>query len=239
MTTAQMAMRTPIKVHVFTDMQDVLFLKQSPGQKPSAGSISFTFGLDIDEDADVLIVYNRASYTIETSLPRGRTVFLAAEPDVIHPYSCRFLNQFGLVLSTTSIELNTNKWQRATCWHWYAGRDFSTPPSQPASRDHDWFSALEPPKKSDKISIVTSTKVHTEYHRKRLRFVEAMIEKIPQCEAKQRKPLLIAPDDAGFQNATLSLTPPSRQRVSDRFSNLKIIAKQIKIARIESLDAPL
>jgi len=174
-----MTTNNPIKVHVFTDVKDVLFLKQSPAQKPISGSASFTFGVDIAEDADVLIVYNRASYTIETSLPKDRTVFLAAEPDVIHPYSCRFLNQFGLVLTTTTKELNTQKWQRSTCWHWFAGRDFSAPQDQPYSRDHDWFSTLQSPKKSDKISIVTSTKVHTEYHQKRLQFVETLIEKIP------------------------------------------------------------
>lgn len=33
--------------------------------------------------------------------------------------------------------------------------------------------------KEDKIAIVTSNKVHTEYHRKRMHFVNKLIEKIP------------------------------------------------------------
>lgn len=173
-------MHNQIKAHVFTDVPEVMFLKQAPGQNPVVGDVSLTFGLDIPDDTDVLIVFNRASFSVETTLPKARTVFVAAEPDVIHPYSRRFLNQFGLVLTTTPKPLNTEKWLRSTCWYWFAGVNFSTTGDAPPLRDHDWFSALEIPPKVDKISIVTSTKSHTEYHRKRLRFVETLIEKIPE-----------------------------------------------------------
>ncbi|WP_127749801.1 glycosyltransferase family 10 domain-containing protein [Parasedimentitalea marina] len=172
-------MHNPIKTHVFTDVPERMFLKQSPGQTPVVGDVTLTFGLDIPDDIDVLIVFNRASYSLETTLPKGRTVFVAAEPDVIHPYSRRFLDQFGIVLTTTPKPLGTEKWHRSTCWYWFAGINFSNSEDAPPMRDHDWFSALEVPKKSNKISIVTSTKVHTDYHRKRMRFVETLIEKIP------------------------------------------------------------
>ena len=172
-------MRNPIKTHIFTDVAKQMFLKQAPGQNPLVGNVSLTFGLVIPEDTDVLIVFNRASYSLETTLPKARTAFVAAEPDVIHPYSRRFLDQFGLVLTTTPKPLNTEKWQRSTCWYWFAGVNFSTTGNAPPLRDHDWFSALDIPQKSDKISIVTSTKVHTEFHRKRMRLVETLIAKIP------------------------------------------------------------
>ena len=89
----------------------------------------------------------------------------------------RFLNQFGLVLTTSDKPLLTKKLKHATCWYWFAGIDFS---QKRKARGYDWFSKLEMPEKSNKISIVTSTKVFTEYHRKRLRFIETLAETIPE-----------------------------------------------------------
>ncbi len=170
-------MVTPVKAHVFTDTTAQSFLKQAPGQQPCIGSVAFTFGTEVPDDTDVLIAFNRSSYTIKTQVPKERTVFIAAEPDVIHPYSCRFLNQFGLVLTTTQKPLETEKRNRAVCWYWWAGFDFSDNGNH---RGYDWFKTLTPPPKQDKIAIVTSTKVHTEYHRKRMRFVETLIDEIPE-----------------------------------------------------------
>ena len=165
------------KVHVFTDAPDIAFLKQSPGNSSHVQQVSFTFGTTVPDDADVLICFNRASYTVKTHVPKDRTIFIAAEPDIIHPYSRRFLNQYGLVLTTTKKILTTEKRHRATCWYWFAGYDFS---GRGAHRGYDWFKTLEPPQtKEDKIAIVTSKKVYTEYHRKRLLLVDTLIEKIP------------------------------------------------------------
>jgi hypothetical protein len=167
-----------IKAHVFTDTTAQSFLKQSPGGLPRNKNVAFTFGTSVPEDSDVLIAFNRASYSIKTHVPRERCIFIAAEPDVIHPYSCRFLNQFGLVLTTTSKTLKTEKRHRAVCWYWWAGFDFS---GKGEHRGYDWFKALQPPaEKQNKIAIVTSNKVHTEYHRKRMRFVETLIQEIPE-----------------------------------------------------------
>lgn len=170
-------MGTPIKAHVFTDTDEQSFLKQSPGGLPRIANVSFTFGTDVPDDSDVLIAFNRASYTVKTQVPKERCIFIAAEPDVIHPYSSRFLNQFGLVVTTTQKPLEAEKRHRAVCWYWWAGFDFS---GKNAHRGYDWFKALStPPQKQDKIAIVTSNKVYTEYHRKRMRFVETLIAEIP------------------------------------------------------------
>ena len=165
------------KVHVFTDLPAVTFLKQAPGNSPHVRQVSFTFGKTVPDNADVLICFNRASYTIKTLVPKDRTIFIAAEPDVIHPYSRRFLDQYGLVVTTTKKMLSTEKRHRATCLIWFAGYDFS---GNGAHRGYDWFKALEKPQtKEDKIAIVTSNKVYTEYHRKRMLLVDTLIEKIP------------------------------------------------------------
>ena len=69
------------KVHVFTDVPEEVFLKQAPRNSSNVRQVSFTFGTTVSDDADVLICFNRASYTIKTHVPKDRTVFIAAEPD--------------------------------------------------------------------------------------------------------------------------------------------------------------
>lgn len=168
-------------VHVFTNAQSSLFRKEFPGFDPVLDGFRFTYGLEVPEDVDVLIVYTRASYSIPTKLPRERTVFFAAEPDVIHPYSSGFLNQFGLVMSGTNKPLKTEQFRHSCCALWFAGIDFAKHQgdSLDGLRGIDWFRALEVPQKSEKISIVTSSKVFTPYHRKRLEFIEALQTIIP------------------------------------------------------------
>ncbi len=171
-----------LRAHVFTNVAESLFLKHFRDFSPVMDGVSFSFGMDVPKDIDVLIVYTRASYSIPTSLPPERTVFIAAEPDVIHPYSTRFLNQFGIALTSTDKPLTTDQWRTACCTIWFAGVDFSTAEDGfpiGALKGHDWFAQLEIPEKQDRISIVTSNKSFTTYHQKRLQFIEALTKLIP------------------------------------------------------------
>lgn len=166
-------------VHVFTTVQAALFLKQFPGFSPSFGGLTFSFGTDLPENTDVLLVHTRASYSIPTHLPRERTIFFAGEPDVIHPYGTAFLNQFGLVMSATTKPLQTDQIRSAFCAVWFAGFDMTKPRTQEHLLGYDWFRAQSRPEKIDKISIVTSTKASTPYHRKRLEFITELVKLIP------------------------------------------------------------
>lgn len=170
----------PIRAHIFSNVDAALFLKHFPGFDPIYQGIEFSFGMDLPDRYDVLIVYTRASYSIPTRVPQSRTAFIAAEPDAIHPYSTSFLNQFGIVVTGTEKQLATEKWQTACCTLWFAGIDFS----KPFLSDHlvgvDWFRDLSLPKKEKKISVVTSTKNFTPFHRKRLEFLGKLQELIPE-----------------------------------------------------------
>jgi len=163
-----------INAHIFTTTSKEFFLKQSPGMSPELDGVRFTFGIDVPADCDVLIVYTRASFAIPVDLPKERTVFVAGEPDVIHPYNPAFLNQFGLVLTTSPKPLTTRKLHENYCAPWFAGLSLWNDGTPRTLKGLDWFQALEIPEKQNRISVITSTKTHTEYHRKRLSFVEAL-----------------------------------------------------------------
>lgn len=167
---------SPVRAHIFTNIGDQLIFKQSPGFSAEIDGVRFTCGLEIPDDIDVLLMYTRASFSVQTSLPRNRTIFYAGEPDVIHPYSTRFLNQFGTVMTTSQKPLATRKVQGTICSMPFVGINFSDAVSPLALT---YFEDLPCPKKDDLISIVTSTKTHTEHHRARLKFISHLCEKIP------------------------------------------------------------
>ena len=103
---------------------------------------------------------------------------MAGEPDVIHPYNPNFLNQFGLVLTTSPKPLETRKLYENYCAPWFAGIDFDSHNWPDNMKGLDWFRGLEVPKKQNRISVITSGKTHTEYHRKRLSFISMLSEKM-------------------------------------------------------------
>lgn len=162
--------------HIFTDIDPRLWLKQAPDKKPEIDGVTFTIGLDVDPNADVLCVYTRASWSIPTHLPQNRTIFIAGEPEDIHPYSAGFLNQFGTVIAPGTKQLTSKRLDHNYCSIWFVGVDFDNLDNA-LGLDH--FQNLQSPPKDEKISIVTSTKAHTEYHKKRLAFIEILKERIP------------------------------------------------------------
>lgn len=165
-----------IRAHVLTDIDPRIFCRQAPGKAPRWGDVAFTFGLSLPSDAEVLIVYTRASWTVPTHLPRARTAFVAGEPEDIHPYAARFLNQFGLVVAPGDRPLETERMKVSPGLPWFVGLDFD---NLDAAWGHDDFASLPIPDKDDRISIVTSRKASTPYHRKRLAFIEHLKARIP------------------------------------------------------------
>ena len=166
-----------IRAHIFTNIPTVLFLKQVPDFANTIDDVEFSFGLTVPGDIDVLIAFTRASYAIPTRLPKNRTAFYAGEPDVIHPFSTRFLNQFGIVLTTSDKELTTLKRQETVSAMAFVGINF-TDKKNPLNITY--FEDLKCPPKNNKISIVTSNKAHTDFHKDRLKFLDIIKQKIPE-----------------------------------------------------------
>jgi len=166
-----------LRAHVFTNTPERNLLKQSPEFSPLVDGVNFSFGLSVPEDIDALLVYNRSAYSIQTRLPKARTIFFTGEPDDIHPYSAAYLNQFGLVHTSTEKPLATRKLQASACAMPFVGIRFGDR-SDPLNLT--WFQGIDQsPPKDDLISIVTSTKADTPFHRSRLKFIERVQQRIP------------------------------------------------------------
>lgn len=165
-----------LHAHILTDIDPRIFTRQAPGKAARWDDVSFTFGLTPPAEAEVLIVYTRASWTVPTHLPRARTGFLAGEPEDIHPYSAAFLNQFALVVAPGDRPLKTERLLESPALPWFVGLDFANPGS---ALGYDDVAALPAPEKDDRISIVTSRKASTPYHRQRLAFIDRLVARIP------------------------------------------------------------
>lgn len=165
-----------IRCHVFTNIAEVLFLKQVPNFAHECDGVEFSYGLEVPNDIDVLLVYTRASYSLVTRLPKERTIFVAGEPDVIHPFSTRFMNQFGLVLTSSPKALKTDKIHDTICSMPFVGLNFNEM-DNPLNLTH--FANMDCIEKDDRISVVTSSKAYTDFHKKRLVFLTQLKEKIP------------------------------------------------------------
>ena len=126
-----------LHAHIFTDIDPRLWLKQTPNKHPMFNDVKFTIGLDVDANADVLVVYTRASWSIPTILPKQRTIFIAGEPEDIHPYSAAFLNQFGTVIAPGEKYLTTQRIDYNYCSIWFVGVDFRWSTRNDFWRD--WF----------------------------------------------------------------------------------------------------
>ena len=168
----------PIKAHIFTNIPQKHIFKQAIGCSTTINNVTFSCGYDVPKNIDVLIVFTRASYSIQTRLPKERTVFTTGEPDVIHKYNSKYLNQFGLVRTSSTCSLSTEKIHGNMCSPPFVGLNFE---DETKLLTLDWFRALECSNdKSDKISVVTSTKAHTPFHKSRMAFIDTIIEKIPE-----------------------------------------------------------
>lgn len=165
-----------LRVHILTDVPARFFTRHAPGNKAKLGGVAFTFGLSLPQDADAVIVYARSRWTLPTHLPKARTAFVAGEPEEIHPYATRFLNQFGLVVASVEKELQSERFYQTPPLTWFVGLNFEEP-VPPLTLDD--IANWEMPEKDDRISIVTSRKATTPYQKQRLKLIDHLKEAIP------------------------------------------------------------
>lgn len=149
----------------------------APAKAAAWGDVRFTFGLSVPRDAEVLIVYTRAGWSLPTHLPRNRLAFVAGEPPEIHPYSAEFLKQFARVVVPGPRAGEANRLAENYCLPWFVGIDHANPD---AAWGRDDLAALPVPPKDDRISIVTSRKASTPFHRQRLALIDHIVREIPE-----------------------------------------------------------
>ncbi|HOX15130.1 MAG TPA: glycosyltransferase family 10 [Smithellaceae bacterium] len=149
-------------------------VRQTPGQSGTWGECRFFCNIDINQ-CDYWFVLESPGSKKETALcPKTNTVFIAGEPPTIKTYQREFLDQFAAVISS---DININHphpifQQSGLPWH--VGRRQRNHINIQFTKDYDELKGMTSIPKRKLLSVVTSSKIMTEGHRRRFEFARQL-----------------------------------------------------------------
>lgn len=139
-------------------------IRQTPANSGEWKNYKFFINEDIEE-CDYWIVFNHLLNNKETAkCDPNNTIFIAAEPNSIMKYSTRFLNQFARVITCQKEIKHTSVTYLQQGLPWFVNKSYD-------ELMHTHFV-----QKTKQISIITSSKQHTDGHKKRYDFTIALKE---------------------------------------------------------------
>lgn len=138
----------------------------------------FRFDADATADAGWLVCAQPKGVELETRIPRSRRVLLVGEPAALNYLPAKFVNQFGILISPYAVSGFSGFWYPSHVgWPWFfaARRQHKTfTPTQTFQQLVD----LPCPTKIEAVSAIVSNKVMHDGHRKRLRFLAMLKERL-------------------------------------------------------------
>lgn len=144
--------------------------RQTPNSSSIWGDYQFFINKNI-EDADFSATFNiRAKESECLFISPNNTVVLLGEPESIHHYEPKYLNQFNTVLTCQHHLHHKNVHIMQPLQPWHIGRIFSNGKSL-ITKTYDDFIDSTPPIKTKLISVISSNKAFTQGHRDRINFV--------------------------------------------------------------------
>lgn len=164
-----------IKIKLSTSSPEWPLLRQTSGSNGVWGNYKFYVNSDIDE-CDYWVVCDGLSKPEKTRCQRKNTILITGEPPSIKRYNPYFLKQFGTII-TSHKNLDHPKvvnMQQGLPWH--IGRRVKGNTNISFSKDYDTLKAVTNFEKSAVISVISSDKVITDGHKKRLNFVRKLKE---------------------------------------------------------------
>lgn len=138
-------------------------LLQTPGGHGRWKDATFVVNQDIDE-CDAWIVYEGLFGKETTRCPANQVMLITAEPEDIRAYEPGWLRSFDRVRTVQPDISHSRRTVGHTALPWYLGPGY------------DQLSAGDFPAKTDNISVICSNKAMIGGHRRRLRFVERLLE---------------------------------------------------------------
>lgn len=159
----------PLRVKLLGLDSKIDWKRLSPYKDYRIDNIQFIF--PNEEWEDFIIVFGSSfSSPIKTKCNKERRIFIAAEPANYKRYDEKFLDQFGVVITTDPNCKHNNTINLPPAIPWHIGRFFE-------SETKAWlFDKLQSwsPKKTKLCSVICSNKTCTKEHRARIEFVEKL-----------------------------------------------------------------
>ncbi len=160
-----------------TGILDYKFLRQTPGRKGIVGDYQFYENDELNE-CEYWVVFNNLVGEQTKKVKSGKTILFTAEPATILSYPKEYLNQFDYVVGVQEEIQHPGFIQANMALPWHAGIIKSNDLNHKITQvplGYDEFKNFNQ-KKNKLISVISSAKVQTEGHRKRLEFVKGLKE---------------------------------------------------------------
>jgi hypothetical protein len=141
-------------------------LLQTPGGQGRWKDATFVLNEEVAE-CDAWVVYEGLFGTETTRCPRDQVMLITAEPEEIRVYERGWLSSFDRV---RSVQPNIDHPRRTvghTALPWYLGPGY------------DQLASADFPAKTEDVSVICSNKAMIGGHRRRMRFVERLLELNP------------------------------------------------------------
>jgi hypothetical protein len=166
-----------LKVKISTRVPHEPIIRQTPGSQGIWRNCRFFINEEVEE-CDYWVVYDGLQHEESTLCPPEKTILLTVEPPSVFYYEPDFVQQFSTVITCPGHDFSHPRIIYSPAFNWHAGRviiDIKAVQSK-VNLDYDDFKRMGAFKKSQQISLVCSNKDFTEGHRKRLAFVDRLME---------------------------------------------------------------
>ncbi|MEZ6131732.1 MAG: glycosyltransferase family 10 [Planctomycetaceae bacterium] len=166
---------TPI--HVFYGEQSAPLFRRMAGDFPLILPHA-VIDEDCADESGWLVVCEPNVTAFTTRIPRSRRAICINEPSAMNDLPSGYVNQFGLLISPYRMHGYRGAWfQTHTGLPWFFGASLLSGRLTPTLSLRDLHD-LAPPEKSNSVSVVVSRKVFHSGHRRRLRLLELLKEKL-------------------------------------------------------------
>jgi len=149
-------------------------IRQTPGHHGIWGEYRFFCNTDIDR-CDYWFVLEGLGNRKETSIcPKGNVVFIAGEPPTLKTYKSEFLFQFAAVITSDANINHPHPLFQQSGLPWHVGRRQRNHVNIEFTKDYDELKAMTFIPKTKLLSVVSSSNMMSEGHRKRFEFAKRL-----------------------------------------------------------------
>jgi len=162
-----------LTVRISTAARDWPWLRQTPGGSGIWGNCRFVVDEPV-ESCDLWVVYDGLLEPESTRCPPGATLFITAEPPSVKLYRPAFVAQFGAVRTCHRQLTHPHVTLGQPALPWHVGRRQQSHHNLGFTHDYDELKRIAAIPKDRLISVISSDKVQTAGHRRRLALVRQL-----------------------------------------------------------------
>jgi len=164
-----------IKIKLSTEFPEWPIERQTPESSGIWKDCEFIINKSAEE-CDAWVVYDGILQEESVICSKENLIFITAEPETVRNYHHEFLNQFNTIITSNRQIKHKNIVYTQQALPWMVGRRVKNEVNISFSKDYDELKSINFYNKTKLISVISSNKVFTEGHRRRLDFVKALKE---------------------------------------------------------------